>query len=235
MNEEIKKQISEAKNICLIPSENEPESLTAALALFYTLRDLGKNVNLIAEKFPEKISFLTPSLDFISRPQNLVISVPKKSADIPQIYYEKTENDLKIHLTLDNGKLAKEDVLFYYSEAKPDFVITLGIQDFQKQLENKMDSYGFLLGCPILNIDNNLENLKFGQNNLVETKSLAEIILDIFEISSLGKNSATCLLASVIMHYENFKSPKTNSGAFKISSDLMEKGAEYEKILKMSV
>jgi len=37
--QEAKKCIAEANNICIIPSQtNEPESLTSALALFYTLK-----------------------------------------------------------------------------------------------------------------------------------------------------------------------------------------------------
>ena len=73
MLEEIKKIITEAKNICVIPSkENGSESVLSALALFYTLKELDKNVNLIIEHFPEKFNFLVPSLDFITSPKNFV-------------------------------------------------------------------------------------------------------------------------------------------------------------------
>src|SRR3989344_3230838 len=103
--------------ICVIPSQNnEPESLSAALALFYTLKELGKNVNLIVEEFPEKLNFLVPPLDFISSPKNFVISIPRSLADISQIYYEKSEENLKIHLTVDRGQLKKDGVLFYFSD-----------------------------------------------------------------------------------------------------------------------
>ena len=94
--QEAKKCIAEANNICIIPSQtNEPESLTSALALFYTLKELHKNVNPIMEDLPEKLSFLTPSLDFISSPKNFVISIPRAQADVSQIYYEKNEDKQK--------------------------------------------------------------------------------------------------------------------------------------------
>src|SRR3989338_6090928 len=188
----VKQLIGEAKNICVIPSQtNEPESLTAALALFYILKELHKNVNLIIQDFPEKLNFLVPSLDFITSPKNFVISIPKSVAEVSQIYYEKNEENLKIHLTVDKGRIKKEDVLFYFSSAKPDLVITLGIKDLESQLKDQLDSFGFILDTPILNIDTktendtdnqeslgeaNNENKKFGRVDLVEKKSISEII-----------------------------------------------------------
>lgn len=234
MTEEVRKLISEAKNICLIPNENEPESLSASLALFYTLRELGKNVNLISEKFPENLSFLVPSVDFISSPKNFVISIPRSTTDVSQIYYEKTDENLKIHLTTDKGQLKKENISFYFQEAKPDLIITLKILDFKKYLENNLDSFGFLLGSPILNIDNNLENSKFGQENLVQDKSLAEIILDLTNYiggNLVKKDNANCLLTGLMVYYDNFKSQKTTSEVFKISASLIEGGADYQKIV----
>ena len=53
---ETKQIISDSKNIYLIPSE-EPEAIAVTLALFYTLKELGKNVNLIIENLPENLNF----------------------------------------------------------------------------------------------------------------------------------------------------------------------------------
>jgi len=115
--EETKQIIADSKNIYIIPQE-EPEELVCALALFYTLKELNKNVNLIIGELPENLKFLAPSLDFISYPKNFVISVPNRIADISQIYYERNDNNLKIHLTLEKGIIKKDDVSFYFSEAK---------------------------------------------------------------------------------------------------------------------
>lgn len=234
MNEEAKKITSEAKNICLIPSENEPESSMSCLALFYTLKELGKNVNLVADSFPERANFLVPSIDFISSPKNFVISIPKEIADISQIYYEKTDESLKIHLTADKGNLKKENIVFYFQEAKPDLVVTLGIQNFKEQLGGRFDSFGFLLDSPILNIDNSLQNLRFGQINLIEQKSLSEITFDL--IRSIGedlikKDVANCLLAGIIIYYQNFKSKHTNEAAFQAAAELIRKGADNQQII----
>lgn len=233
MNEEAKKLIFEAKNICIIPSDtNEPESLPAALALFYTLKDLGKNVNVINEQFPEKLSFLIPSLDFLSQPKHFVISIPRAVADISQIYYEKNDQHLKIHLTTENSRIKKEDIAFYFESPKPDLVITLGVQDFQKELAQNLDSFGFLLNTPLLNLDNSAENKKFGNVNIIEETSLAQMVMELASPKTASKETAHCLLTGMVTYYENFKSAKTNPEALKTAAALMEQGADYQSIIK---
>jgi nanoRNase/pAp phosphatase (c-di-AMP/oligoRNAs hydrolase) len=228
--QESKNIISGAKNIYLIPSE-EPEAITSALALFYTLKDLGKNVNLLIDDLPENLKFLSPSLDFISYPKNFVISIPNNIARVSQIHYEKNDEALKIHLTLENGNIKKDNISFYYSEAKPDLIITIGIKDYQKELSDKLNSFGFLLDSPVVNIDTSAGseqiNNKFGKINLIENSSLAEIVFNL--IDNLKKESATCLLAGLVIYTENFKN-KLTANIFGIASGLMKNGADLKTI-----
>ena len=232
--EQAKQLIGEAKNIYIIPSEsNEPESITSALALFYTLKELNKNVNLIIEDLPEKFKFLVPSLDFISYPKNLVISIPRKITNVSQIYYEKNDESLKIHLTLEKGNLKKENVSFYFAEPRADLIITLGIQDFKVQLMERLDSFGFLMDSPLLNIDNHPENKKFGKINLIKDSSISEIIIDIIKLineNSIKKETADCLLAGLIIYTDNFKSSKTTAEIFQTAGALMKYGANIKEI-----
>jgi hypothetical protein len=239
--EQIKQTIGEAKDICLIPSK-EPEAISSALALFYTLKELNKNVNLIIEEIPEDLKFLAPSLDFISYPKNFVISIPSKVADISQIYYEKNENALKIHLTLENGNIKKDNMSFYFSETKPDLVITLGIKDYSEELTNRLNSFGFLLESPILNIDSLLnqkqdlpqqtENKKFGKINLLEKTSLTEIIFSLIKTAgngSIKKEQADCLFSGIVIYTKNFKNELT-ANIFEMAGSLMKAGADLKKI-----
>lgn len=222
--------IKDSKNIYLIPSESQ-EAVTATMALFYTLKELGKNVNLLIETLPEELKFLTPSLDFISFPKNFVISIPSKIAKISQIYYEKNDEALKVHLTLENGNIKKDNISFYYSETKPDLIITVGVNDYQHQLKN-MDSLGFLLDSPILNIDNATSNKKFGRINQIGTTSLTQIIIDtIKELHvDIKKELATCLLAGVVVYTRNFKNNVT-AETFDTASNLMKSGADLKNII----
>ena len=173
---ESKQLIADSKNIYLIPSEG-PEAISATLALFYTLKQQGKNVNLVLETLPENLKFLSPSLDFISYPKNFVISIPNRVAGISQIYYEKNDDALKIYLTLDKGNIKKDDIAFYFAETKPDLIITIGVQDYAEQLKTKLNSFGFLLDSPIINIDNSKDNKNFGKINIIEEKPLFEAVM----------------------------------------------------------
>jgi len=230
-----KQIINDSKNIYLIPSQ-EPEAIAAILALFYTLKNLGKNVNLVLEALPDNLKFLAPSLDFISYPKNFVISVPNNVAQISQIYYEKNPDALKIHLTLEGGNIKKDNISFYFSETKPDLVITLGVKDYQKELSNKLDSFGFLLDSPVLNIDTSTSsvqtNKKFGKINLVESISLTEIASAIIkEVSNglMAKESARCLLSGLVAYTKNFRENLT-ADIFSITSELIRKGVELKEI-----
>jgi len=226
---EIKNLIAQAKNICIIPNQdNEPESIANALALFYTLKELRKNVNLIIDRFPEKLSFLVPSIDYISSPKNVVISVPRDQADVSQIYYERDQSHLKIHLTLDKGQLKKDHISFYYSDPKPDLVITLGIHDIQKELLGKLDSFGFILDTPIANLDDRPENTRFGTINLIQPFSLSESTQELIQyVESWTPKAANCLLAGLITHYDNFTSKATSPDTFQRCADLVKMGADH--------
>jgi hypothetical protein len=241
--QESKQAINESKNIYLIPSQ-EPEAVSSALALFYTLKELGKNVNLIIETLPDGLKFLSPSLDFISYPKNFVISIPNKIAGISQIHYEKNDEALKIHLTLENGNIKKDNISFYFSETKPDLIITVGVKDYSLELRDTLNSFGFLLDSPILNIDssplakgervdNGTENKKFGRINLLESFSITEIIFNLIKDLNGGptkKETATCLLSGLVIYTENFKN-KITADIFEIASGLMKKGADLKEII----
>jgi len=232
--QEAKNLINEAKNIYLIPEENlRPEAITSALSLFYTLRELGKNVNIIIENFPENLKFLTPSLDFISYPKNFVVSIPNELADVSQIYYEKNDDALKIHLTIEKGVIKKEDISFYFSESKPDLIITLGIKDYRNQLENRLNSFGFLLDSPILNIDDIQDNKNFGKINLTGDQSITETILDLIKSLNdgiLNKESINCLLAGLIIYTDNFRNFNVTADIFQTAGHLMKSGADLDNI-----
>lgn len=240
MSEDLKKIIGEAKHICLIPSStNEPTSLIGALAFFYILRELHKNVNFIVNEFPERFHFLLPSLDFIASPKNMVISIPKEVADVSQIYYEKNDHHLKIHLSVDRGIIKKDHISLYVAESKPDVIVTIGISNFQQELTDNLNSFGYLLNTPIINIDYHPENLGFGSLNIVEKKSLSEILLhvietlspDFFTQSPHAQKVANCLLAGLLIQYDSFKQPHMPSTVFEIASRLTRHGADHYQII----
>lgn len=220
--------VSNATNISIIPSESY-EAISASLALFYILKEQKKNANIIRDHIPENLTFLSPSLDFISYPKNFVLSIPETSGDISKVYFEKSNQSLKIHLQLEKGTIKKEDITCYVQEPKPDLVITLGVKDYSAELKEQLNAFGYLLGATIVNIDSHEENKQFGTINLVEKKSLAEIISPIFSKEAVTKKAAECLLTALLISTNNFKAGIT-AEVFELAGLCMKKGADFQTI-----
>ena len=101
-----------------------------------------------------------------------------------------------------------------------------------------MDSFGFLLDSPILNIDNTSassvqENKNFGKINLIMNSPLAEIALDLVKnphIELIKKEAATCFLAGIASYTENFGNSKITQETFETAGLLMKRGADLQII-----
>ncbi|MDO8559255.1 MAG: hypothetical protein Q7R84_02880 [bacterium] len=230
-----KNLIERSQNILIsAPPELQGDNTGSALALFYTLKKLGRNVNIEIGDIPEKFKFLANG-----RPAsagNFVISVDTEGKEISQMRYEKSGKDLKIYLTMGKGRVDRDDVSFASSPGQElthpryDLLISLGNQS----LENIPQNFWTL---PILNIDNQSQSENFGEVNLIEaTSSLAEITTNL--IKSLGgrdlfdKEVSTCLLTGIIWFYQNFRNPKTRPKTFEASALLIEWGADHQEIIQ---
>ncbi|MBI2450304.1 MAG: hypothetical protein HYV47_02065 [Candidatus Nealsonbacteria bacterium] len=226
--------IEKSQDILIFPSpELQGDSLGSALALFYTLKKMGKNVNVNINDIPEKFRFLTMGLPADSG--NFVISIDTENKEISQMRYEKNGKDLKIYLTLNKGEIQGGDISFLpyqTTDGRPinmDLLISLGAQS----LENIPHHFWKL---PILNIDNQPQNENFGEVNLIEmTSSLAEItnsLIRSMDEALLDEKTATCLLAGIIWSSQNFRSPRTRPKTFETSAFLIEKGANHQEVVQ---
>lgn len=230
-----KNLIEKSQNILILPSpELQGDSLGSALALFYTLKKLGKNANVKIGDVPEKFKFLINNYSPSGR--DFIISINTEDKEISQMRYEKNGKDLKIYLALNRGQFSHEDVSFAPLLGQEsalihyDLLISIGAQS----LENIPQNFWSL---PILNIDNQPRNENFGEVNLIEmTSSLAEIatnlIKSIDDQNSFDKETATCLLTGVIWSSQNFRNPKTRPKTFETSAFLIEKGADHQEIIQ---
>ncbi len=230
---EAKILIDNSQNIYILPSTPTLESLVNALALFYTLKESGKNVNLAIEELPERLKFLTPALEHISYPKDFVVSFPNDKANISQIRYEKDQISTKVLLTIDRGSLKKDDISFCFAEPKPDLLITLGFKNIEAVKWPPIFNKDILSKSAILNIDNQQDNTNFGKINIVEqNKSLSEAVFDIIKLGNINKNTATCLLAGLILASDNFKNKTTSSPMLEASAVLIKMGAQHQEIVK---
>jgi len=247
--DQAKNIIERFQNILIIPSLDSPgDGLGSGLALFFTLKKLGKNVNIAKQEIPERLRFLTeldngPDKDF-------VISVDTTKGNISKMRYEKDRQDLKIYLTLNQGEIGEKDVSFVSSpaaerikfsglEKNTDLLIVLGAGSLDDLGEIFYQNTDFFYERPILNIDNDPDNENFGEVNLIELgSSLAEILIKLIKPMEAGYNSlidkktASCLLTGIIWSSQNFRNPKTRPKTFETSAFLIERGADHQKIIQ---
>ncbi len=236
MLKEIKNLITNSQHIYIFPDENRKESICLALALFYTLNDLKKNVNLGLNDLPEKMNFLAPSLDYLSTPKNFVISLPKEKAEASQIRYEKDEKSLKIYLTISKGNIKKNDISFCLAEPKPDLIITIGFKDINGLKKPELLKENNFFETEIINIDNQESNEKFGKINLVENnRPLGEIVFNLIKSldeSLIKEKTAEALLAAIILSSDNFQNNVVSPEILEMAAFLIKKGANRKTIIK---
>ena len=192
--------IKNSQNIKLI-TEN-PEWSACALALFYTLRELGKNVNLSAVGIPK---FLLPNTDYILSPKELVISVPG-NIDVSQISYEKNKEELKIYIETRDGVLKKNALSFSFADLKEDTLITIKESAIETKQGNDRMS--------------------------IEGKPLPELTFDFISSINGGiitKEVATSLMAQIIM--SGGSKEGISSRTMEISAVLMKNGANQREII----
>jgi nanoRNase/pAp phosphatase (c-di-AMP/oligoRNAs hydrolase) len=244
---EVKKIIEGAENILICPADySQGDCLGSSLALYYTLKNLGKKVNVLAKEIPERFRFLA------DLEKNFVISLNTIEKEISEMRYEKNSSNLKIYLALNHGEVTKDDISFAevsrteknivspdeLSSSSPySLLITIGAKSLDELEEISTKNPKIFYQTPVVNIDNQPLNENFGQINVVEIKScsVSEITTDLIRSiaeSALGKAGATCLLAGIISATQNFQSPKTRPQTFEAASFLIEKGADHQMVIQ---
>lgn len=227
----VKKIIEETQNISLLSSpEFRKDSFPAVLGLFYSLKKLGKNVNLFAENYPERYSFLVRKEKFYPPRANFLISIKEAEAKLSHLFYEKTDQGLNLFLKTKGGELKKEDFSFRSLDFG-DFLITVGIENLKK-----VEQFFKTKPKLIINIDNGPENENYGQINLVELGSttLSEIVCDslsLFSEELFDREVANALLSGIIQESLNFQNHKLKPQTFQKISFLIEKGADFKETI----
>lgn len=232
MTEELRKVIEESENIILLPSpELKKDTFPATLALFSSLKKLGKNVKLIAENYPARFKFLLKKDDLYFPGSDFLISIKEAGVKLSQIFYEKTEQGLNLYLKTNQGELKKEDISL--NPLRPEhLLITLGLESIKK-VKNLLKEEGE--SEVIINIDNKPENEKYGQINLIEESypSFSEIVFEFLQ--SIDENLfdadvSNSLLAGIIQETSNLQNPKLSPKTFQKIAYLMSKGGDFKKI-----
>lgn len=219
---EISSLISGSKNILIaLPSEANVDHLAAGLALFLSLEQSGKSpsvategvikvghshlfgVGQIENKLPQ-----TEGGDFILTLGGVATSDGKVPAVAKMDYYPSGTDLNLVFRVVPGAKFEPTHITPRFDGGGFDLIFTIGASSLEKLGKIYISNQQVFNGVNIINIDNSLENTKFGKVQIVdpEVSSFSEIVAQI--------------LPSLALPFENDIATNTLSGIFAATSNL---------------
>jgi len=226
--------ISQASNILVLGPENPNfDELSSAFSLYYTLNKTDKLVNHCLNKlngnYPQ---IFEPEV----LPKTFLITI--KSDDVSQLYYEKQKKLLKIFLTTKNKLVNENDIKISSPEPetqsleKCDLIITVGLKNLELLGDLYDKNFKLFYQTPILNIDNNASNNRFGNFNLiVENQPIATLLNTLIKSANykIDKKTKLWMLFGIIDYLKN---KETNPETLKTISELMSAEVNFKELIE---
>jgi phosphoesterase RecJ-like protein len=240
--QQIFEQIKKAKNILIVFKKVwSGDSVGSGLAMYLFLKKIGKDVEIVAEKFDQGslYSFLPAYSEIKNSIENLrqfIISLDITDTKVNQIKYKVEEDTLNFIISPKDGFFSEEDIGSRSSGFKYDLIISLDAPDMEALGKIYDNDTEFFYHTPIINIDCHSNNEEYGQINLIELTavSTSEILFNLFDKYSreaIDENIATCLLAGMIAETRSFKTPNVTPNALSTAAQLVTMGARRDEIV----
>lgn len=227
--------------LILISPHAADDTVSAALGLFLMFKKKNKEPQIACSSpIREKFLFLPESGSIISdiageRVYKISINVGRNGLE--EVSYDQEKDLLNIYLTVRRGNIKVDSIKLDSSKFKYDLVLTLGVSKLDLLGKIYFDNKEAFSRVPIVNIDRDLSNERFGGVNLIEKSPtyITELVSDIVHSilpSGMDENMATVLLASVISSTDNFQLPHIKSKIFALAAFLIDAGAKRDEIVK---
>ncbi|MCF7794739.1 DHH family phosphoesterase [Patescibacteria group bacterium] len=248
--EQFFKEINKAKNVLISFSVDfNGDAISSSLALFWLLKKMGKQVNIVADSglshnseqiSSEKIFNFLPGFsnikDTIDNVRKFIVSLDISNAKVDQIKYTLEKNKLNFIVSPKEGFFTDNDISTHTSGFKYDLIITIDAMDLESLGKTYDNNVEFFYKTPIINIDHHASNEEFGQINIVNLNAIAssEIIFNIFKgqsVDLIDEDIATCLLTGIIYKSKSFKTPNLTPKTLLNTSQLINLGARREEII----
>lgn len=231
----IKEAIDKYSNIAIATRKNPTvDDMGAALSLYLSLKDLGKNLTVATPNEPlVEVSSLV-GIDEVktslgSQEGDLIVSFPYREGEIEKVSYTRDENFLNIIVKAgENGlTFTENEVQFIRGGGSPELLFVVGsprVSDLGKLFDVEA-----LKDTVVINIDNKEENQGFGDIKMVSTKlsSVSEAITNL--IFSMGLkidlDIAQNLMLGIATSTNNFTNDNTSPLAFEMAGLLLRQGA----------
>jgi phosphoesterase RecJ-like protein len=241
--QQLQQLLDKSRHILLVLNSNQNiDSICGAIAWKKFLEKHNKQIDIIADNFvlPKNLKFMVRDQEIqsqISHLQKFILKVDVTNVKIDSLSYDIKDNWLSIYLTPKQGVLTKNELRTAQSGLKYDLIITINAQDLESLGKVFLSNTDLFYKVPIINFDTHPGNEHFGQVNFVEmtATSVCEIIFKNMEkiyASHIDANIATALLTGMVSQTQSFKTTNVTPHTLNTASQLMNLGADREKIVK---
>ena len=222
-----------------VPKNPTLDDMAASLSLYLALSSRGKGVQVICPT-PTTVEFshligvdkVKNSLNGGTSGRNLVISFPYQEGSIEKVSYNIENDTFNLVIEPREGypTVTSDMIQYAHSGGNVDFIITIGTAKLANLDNNYNNNQAIFSEKPVINIDSNAQNQRFGRINIVETNvsSISELTASL--LSGLGFNLdadlATNLLYGITSGSQNFSSNTTSAYTFEVAALCLRSGAK---------
>ena len=237
---EVVKKIGDSTNVLIaLSSDPSVDEMSAAIGLSLFLDKLGKRATAIySGATPNALEFLKPEETFeptVDTLQDFVIALNKEKAD--HLRYKLDGDFVKIYITPYRTRVSEEDLEFSYGDFNVDLVLALDVAN-GIDLDSALREHGRIMhDAVIVNITTGkpgkLGEIEWSDKNASSvSEMIAKLLYNVNGKAKIEKEEATAFLTGIVAATNRFSNAKTTPETMKISSRLMESGANQQLISK---
>ena len=233
---ELIQKINDSRNILVALSKNPSvDEIAAAIGLSMYLERIGKNTTAIySGETPNALEFLNPEETFERSAdvlQDFVIALDKEKAD--HLRYKVDGDFVKIYITPYKTKVSSADLDFSYGDFNVDLVFALDVSN-GVELDSALREHGRIMhDAVIVNVTTSAPG-KFGEIEWSDqsASSVSEMIAKLLTAreETIAQDEATALLTGIVAATNSFSNARTTSDTMKMSSKLMDAGANQQLV-----
>lgn len=235
--------LADKKNILITFNESGAgDDIGSAVALLLFLEQMGKKAEIVCPDFnlPTGYSFLKKASDIkpaAGHLQKFIVTIDVAGIGVEELSYDIHENKLRIFITPKQGYLTRDHVKTAASDFVYDLIVVVGTQDLNSLGTIYTNHTDFFARVPIVNIDCNAANERFGHLNIVDitkssTSELLYTLLRDMKKENITKEIATALLTGMVAHTHSFTKGSVRGDTLKVASALVELGADRAHIVE---